>query len=304
MGSMFMRYPGGKKKALTLSYDNGVEQDIRLIELMKKNGLKGTFNLNSGLYAEEGTVYPPGTVHRRMTEKMATEVYGSSGMEVAVHGLTHPFLEQLPVNLCTAEVIKDRENLEKQFQTIVRGMAYPFGTTSDMVVNTLMQSGIAYARTTVSTGDFRLPSDWLRLTATCHHKDGRLKELAKKFENGDSRVIKLSRLRYVKDSFDKGPIVLTTSYMPESDAFLFDYDFTKASLTKALNDHSKNRFSLEKEMTARPLESRESHLMGMKENALAMLISSVTRNEEGQIIEISESIYPLERNKFVWKLKL
>lgn len=129
-------------------------------------------------------------------------------------------------------------------------------------------------------------------------------ELAEKFENGDSRVIKLSRLRYVKDSFDKGPIVLTTSYMPESDAFLFDYDFTKASLTKALNDHSKNRFSLEKEMTARPLESRESHLMGMKENALAMLISSVTRNEEGQIIEISESIYPLERNKFVWKLKL
>ena len=86
MGSMFMRYPGGKKKALTLSYDDGVEQDIRLIELMKKNGLKGTFNLNSGLYAEEGTVYPPGTVHRRMTEKMATEVYGSSGMEVAVHG--------------------------------------------------------------------------------------------------------------------------------------------------------------------------------------------------------------------------
>ena len=76
-------------------------------------------------------------------------------------------------------------------------------------------------------------------------------ELAKKFENGDSRVIKLSRLRYVKDSFDKGPIVLTTSYMPESDAFLFDYDFTKASLTKALNDHSKNRFSLEKERTCR-----------------------------------------------------
>ncbi len=79
-----------------------------------------------------------------------------SGMEVAVHGLTHPFLEQLPVNLCTAEVI-DRENLGSSFKTIVRGMAYPF-TTSDMVVNTLMQSGISYARTTVSTGDFRLPS--------------------------------------------------------------------------------------------------------------------------------------------------
>lgn len=62
--------------------------------------------------------------------------------------------------------------------------------------------------------------------------------------------------------------------------------------------------SVWKRNDGRPLESRESHLMGMKENALAMLISSVTRNEEGQIIEISESIYPLERNKFVWKLKL
>ncbi len=125
MGSIFIQFPKGKKKALTLSYDDGVEQDIRLIEIMKQHGLKGTFNLNSGLYAEEGTVYPPGTVHRRMTEKAVTEVYGGSGMEVAVHGLTHPFLEQLPVNLCTAEVMKDRENLERQFHTIVRGMLIP-----------------------------------------------------------------------------------------------------------------------------------------------------------------------------------
>lgn len=181
MGSMFMRFPGGKKKALTLSYDDGVEQDIRLIDIMKKNGLKGTFNLNSGLYAEEGTVYEPGRIHRRLTREQATKVYGSSGMEVAVHGLTHPFLEQLPVNVCTAEIAKDRENLEEQFGTIVRGMAYPYGTYNDSVVSSLKQTGIAYSRTTISTWDFRLPEDWLRLTATCHHKDERLMELAEKF---------------------------------------------------------------------------------------------------------------------------
>mgnify|MGYP000794294821 CR=1 FL=1 len=55
MAGVAMRFPGGKKKALTLSYDDGVEQDIRLIDIMKANGLKGTFNLNSGLYAKEGT---------------------------------------------------------------------------------------------------------------------------------------------------------------------------------------------------------------------------------------------------------
>lgn len=185
MANIFMRFPEGKKKALTLSYDDGVEQDIRLIEIMQKHGLKGTFNLNSGLYAPEGTVYPTGTIHRRMTKKQVTELYKESGMEVAVHGLTHPFLEQLPENVCLNEVIKDRENLEEQFDTIIRGMAYPFGTYSDEVVACLKHAGIAYSRTVISSGCFKIPTDWLRLEATCHHNDARLMEYAHKFTRED-----------------------------------------------------------------------------------------------------------------------
>lgn len=40
-------YPQGKAKALTLSYDDGQIYDRRLVEIMNKNGLKGTFHLNS-----------------------------------------------------------------------------------------------------------------------------------------------------------------------------------------------------------------------------------------------------------------
>lgn len=181
MASIYMRFPEGKKKALTLSYDDGVEQDIRLIEIMKKNGLKGTFNINSGLYAPEGKVYPEGTISRRMSRSMAQELYLNSGMEVAVHGLTHPFLEQLPENLCTYEVLQDRINLEEEYGTFIRGMAYPFGTTSDSVVETLKKCGIVYSRTTVSTEKFDIPTDWLRLPATCHHNSPRLMELAQNF---------------------------------------------------------------------------------------------------------------------------
>ena len=32
MSGLIMRFPKGKAKALTLSYDDGVEQDIRLME--------------------------------------------------------------------------------------------------------------------------------------------------------------------------------------------------------------------------------------------------------------------------------
>jgi len=145
--------------------------------------------LNSGLYAAEGTVYKEGTIHRRMTKRQALDVYSGSGMEVAVHGYTHPFLEQLPVHICTREVLKDREALEKDYDCIVRGMAYPFGTTGDEVVEVLKQCGIVYSRTTVSTERFSIPTDWLRMPATCHHKNPRLMELARNFvENPANRA--------------------------------------------------------------------------------------------------------------------
>ena len=40
----------GKMKALTFSYDDGVTQDIRFIEILNKYNLKCTFNINSGKF--------------------------------------------------------------------------------------------------------------------------------------------------------------------------------------------------------------------------------------------------------------
>jgi hypothetical protein len=51
MREMSLLFPNGLSKALTLSYDDGVEQDIRLVGIMNKYGLKGTFNLSGGLCA-------------------------------------------------------------------------------------------------------------------------------------------------------------------------------------------------------------------------------------------------------------
>ena len=181
MSGMFMRFPKGRAKAPTLSYDDGTEQDIRLIRIMNQNGLKGTFNLNSGRFAPEGTVYPPEEFHRKMTVRQVKEVYTDSGHEVAVHGLTHPFLEKLPESMAMWELLKDRENLENTFRTIVRGMAYPFGTCNDTVVECLKKAGLVYGRTTISSHTFDIPSDWFRLQATCHHNDPELMPLVRKF---------------------------------------------------------------------------------------------------------------------------
>ena len=180
---IFMRFPEGRDRALTLSYDDGVEQDIRLIDILDKHGIKATFNLNSGRYADEGHVYPEGTIHRRLSESAVTKLYSNPNHEVAVHALTHPHLETMSPATIAYEIIKDRENLEAQFGTIVRGMAYPYGTYNDTVVEVLRNCGITYARTTEATKNFKLPHDWLRLPSTCHHNVPELMELAEKFVN-------------------------------------------------------------------------------------------------------------------------
>jgi peptidoglycan-N-acetylglucosamine deacetylase len=178
---IFMRFPAGKAKAFTMSYDDGVVEDIRLMKIMDGHGLKGTFNLNSGLFGEKKWHDDNGNLRGRLAPDEAVKLYTGCGHEVACHALTHPFLEQLTPERCTYEVIKDRQNLEEMFGGIVKGMAYPFGTFSDDVVASLRSCGIVYSRTTLSSHDFGIPRDWLRLKPTCHHTEAELMPLGKRF---------------------------------------------------------------------------------------------------------------------------
>ena len=118
---MFMRFPEGRAKALTFSYDDGVVQDIRFVGLLNRYGMKGTFNLNSGCYAPENPDPPKPT--RRLSKSEINELFGDGRHEVAVHSLTHPFLDELTPAAVAYEIVKDRENLERQFGRIIRGMA-------------------------------------------------------------------------------------------------------------------------------------------------------------------------------------
>ena len=97
-----------------------------------------------------------------------------------MHGLTHAFMEKLPEDCALYEVLEDRKNLERQFHRPIRGLAYPWGTYSDAVVEAMKKAGVAYARTTHTTENFDLPGDWYRWHPTCHHFCSHLMELAQK----------------------------------------------------------------------------------------------------------------------------
>ncbi len=189
----FLRFPGFKSKALTLSYDDGVKFDRRLMEILNEYGLKCTFNINSELFAEKEGEW-------RLTEKAAYELYANSGHEVAVHGARHLSLTEVSDTAALREVLTDREKLEKLFGRIITGMAYANGKCSEHIADLLAKCGIKYARTTVSTERFDIPQNWLLMPATCHHSNPRLNELTDKFlsdEKGPYFWSNPSRLFYL-----------------------------------------------------------------------------------------------------------
>jgi peptidoglycan/xylan/chitin deacetylase (PgdA/CDA1 family) len=170
-------FPGGKHKVLTMSYDDGKHEDRRLIEIFNKNGIKGTFNLNSGL--EGDPVRIPQSEYR--------ELY--KGHEVACHTVTHPTISRCPLTSVAQEVIDDRKKLEQIMGYTVRGLAYPNGSYSKEICDMLPGLGIRYGRIVGNTDDFAMPEDFLRWKATCHHNHNLI-------ENG-KRFLELKKKQYL-----------------------------------------------------------------------------------------------------------
>lgn len=161
-------FPGGKHKALTMSYDDGKHEDRRLVEIFNKHGIKGTFNVNSGL--KDDPVRIPQSEYK--------ELY--KGHEVATHTVSHPTIERCPLPNVAYEVLEDRKRLEAIMGYPIRGLAYPNGSYSDDICNMLPAMGIRYGRIVGNSDNFAMPQDFYRWKATCHHNH-RLQELGQQF---------------------------------------------------------------------------------------------------------------------------
>lgn len=179
MKSIFMRYPEGKVKALTFSYDDGLPQDKRLAELFNKYGMKATFNFNCECMKTFN-----------FTKEQIKEYFLSKGHEIAVHGANH----RANGNLRPIEGIRDvldcRLELEEKCDCIIRGMAYPdcginrmsnFGTY-EMVKQYLAELDIAYARSLGGDNNsFVLPTDFHNWIPSAHHNNPQIMEYIEEF---------------------------------------------------------------------------------------------------------------------------
>lgn len=199
-----MRFPEGRLKAVTFSYDDGVRQDERLIEIFDKYGVKGTFNINSGIMgsAENRGRWAPDELKEKVIDR---------GHEVATHGAFH----RAPGKQRTIDVIRDtldcRLGLEKMTGQIIRGMAYPdTGITGytvgsanyEKIRECLRDLGIAYARTLLGDNDrFEVPRDFYAWTPSAHHNNPKIFEYVDKFNSMKEKAYGLAgnmpRLFYI-----------------------------------------------------------------------------------------------------------
>lgn len=153
----FHIFPGGKRRVVTFSYDDGSGNDARLIALFNKYGVKGTFHLNGVNYLD-------------ISEERAEELRKLyAGHEVACHTLRHGWPARMPMQAVTLETLEDRRVLERIFGYPIVGMSYPSGSYDADSIAAMRACGIVYSRTVHSTRNFPMPTSFMEWNPSCHH---------------------------------------------------------------------------------------------------------------------------------------
>lgn len=161
-------YPNGKTKAFVLTYDDGVLQDVRLVLLLNRYGLRGTFNLNS-LLMEREFVWQHEKIGdvRRLPNAIAAHLY--DGHEVASHSCTHPDLTNMNREGILYELGHDRYLLEQLTGQRVQGFGVPFDYYDGIAVDCVRELGFVYGRGSEETRSYAPIWDPFRQQAGMFH---------------------------------------------------------------------------------------------------------------------------------------
>lgn len=150
-------------------WDDGVVDDIRVCEVLRRHGARASFNLNLGPHREErysGWMYKGVKPVWKLARGELVHTY--RGFLVANHTLTHPHPKQLDDDALAHEINANKAGLEALFGYPVLGFAYPFGEFDDRVCAAVRAAGHIYARTCDNTETVLPCADPMRLASSCH----------------------------------------------------------------------------------------------------------------------------------------
>lgn len=147
-------FPGWKRKAVTLSYDDGSETDENLIRLFKKYGVRATFNIVSSWVGSDAR-------KQRFSSRY-------EGFELASHSDTHQRFSTLTMDQFKQEVDKSCAYIREITGYDIKGFVWPYSGTNDSQANEYLKSvGIKYSRNAGTSHSFDIPETWVNWTTTC-----------------------------------------------------------------------------------------------------------------------------------------
>lgn len=172
-----------RRKIFLLSFDDGTVWDGRLVELLNKYGIKGTFNLNSGLedFVWDFEGFP---VRRQILSEIGNQY---AGHEIASHSLHHHRLDSLTPPQLRREVEEDARRLKEVFGLEEIGFGVPFTFCKEREVK-IIKKLVRYIRLSEFSDSFALPKDEYHIPIHGLYNDADIREKLKAFAESDLPV--------------------------------------------------------------------------------------------------------------------
>ena len=160
---------GTPKKYVTMSFDDATQQDLKVIEILKKYGItKATFFINTGLCGADWTA-SVGVSHVRFTmDELKTGIY--NGYDLESHTLTHPSMKTYDDNPgeIKRQINTDAMNIFNLTGIYPAGLAWP-GSSQEQTNTTRRlvyeNTKLRFARGTTFQNSisnrFKLPKEFL-----------------------------------------------------------------------------------------------------------------------------------------------
>lgn len=165
-------------KYFVFTLDDGVTFDKDVIAFFKEQGIKATFNLNSGL--QDYVWYKNGVEIKRNNFINEPHIY--DGFEVSSHTLTHPNLIECPDDEIIRQVEGDIKYLRWLFKRDdISSFAVPFSDFNEHIID-LIKNHTSATNIRVDEIDesFKIPTDQYHIKPTAYDLN-RAKELLPKF---------------------------------------------------------------------------------------------------------------------------
>ena len=131
-----------KEFIITTSWDDGSVHDRKIIDLLKKYSIRGTF------YIPKEFNYQPGGGEKivRVPDGELKTLY--AGFEVGAHSLTHSYFNDISDEQIKEEVCGSKKYLENLLGCPVNIFCYPGGRYNETAVEEIKNAGFIGARTT------------------------------------------------------------------------------------------------------------------------------------------------------------